>query len=99
MQALGRGLLALAPRLMKLLSVLGTAAMFTVGGGILTHGVPLLHHAVTGSAEVLATLPAAGQILAAVVPTLLNALAGIVAGGLVVAAVFGFKRLRAPAAA
>jgi predicted DNA repair protein MutK len=97
-QALGRGLLALAPRLMKLLSVLGTAAMFTVGGGILTHGVPLLHHAVTGSAEALASLPAAGQILAALAPTLLNALAGVVAGAVVVAIVEGFKRLRPRAA-
>ena len=45
-QAFGRGLLAFAPWLMKALSVLGTAAMFLVGGGILLHGVPALGHAV-----------------------------------------------------
>ncbi|ERI50663.1 hypothetical protein N878_25260, partial [Pseudomonas sp. EGD-AK9] len=39
-QALGRGILRLAPWLMKSLSVLGTAAMFMVGGGILVHGLP-----------------------------------------------------------
>ncbi len=43
-QALGRGILVAAPWLMKGLSIAGTAAMFLVGGGILTHGVPLLHH-------------------------------------------------------
>ena len=44
--ALGRGLLAFAPWMMKALSVVGTAAMFLVGGGILMHGLPLLEHAV-----------------------------------------------------
>jgi predicted DNA repair protein MutK len=42
----GKGLLLAAPRLMKALTVIGTAAMFMVGGGILTHGIPLLHHAI-----------------------------------------------------
>ncbi|UTA47671.1 DUF808 domain-containing protein [Simiduia sp. 21SJ11W-1] len=41
---LGAGLLAFCPWLMKGLSVVGTAAMFLVGGGILVHGVPALHH-------------------------------------------------------
>jgi predicted DNA repair protein MutK len=46
LKALGQGLLAFAPLLMKTLSVLGTAAMFLVGGGILLHGIPALGHAV-----------------------------------------------------
>jgi predicted DNA repair protein MutK len=46
LKALGQGLLAFAPLLMKALSVLGTAAMFLVGGGILLHGIPSLGHAV-----------------------------------------------------
>ena len=46
LKAVGQGLLAFAPLLMKTLSVLGTAAMFLVGGGILLHGVPALGHAV-----------------------------------------------------
>jgi predicted DNA repair protein MutK len=45
---LGRGLLVLAPGLMKALAVVGTAAMFLVGGGILTHHLPVLHHLVAG---------------------------------------------------
>ena len=36
--ALGRGILRAAPWLMKALAIAGTAAMFLVGGGILTHG-------------------------------------------------------------
>jgi len=46
LKTLGQGLLAFAPLLMKTLSVLGTAAMFLVGGGILLHGIPALGHAV-----------------------------------------------------
>lgn len=42
--ALGNGLLSFAPKLMKFLSVVGTAAMFLVGGGIFHHGLPWLHH-------------------------------------------------------
>ena len=42
--AIGRGLLLFAPKLMKFLSVAGTAAMFLVGGGILVHGIGVLHH-------------------------------------------------------
>ncbi len=41
---LGNSLLAFAPKLMKFLSVAGTAAMFLVGGGIFHHGIPALHH-------------------------------------------------------
>lgn len=44
MRTLGRGILAFAPKLMLTLSVVGTAAMFMVGGGILVHGIPALHH-------------------------------------------------------
>jgi predicted DNA repair protein MutK len=43
---IGKGLLLAAPKLMKALTVIGTAAMFLVGGGILSHGVPPLHHGI-----------------------------------------------------
>jgi hypothetical protein len=43
-RGLGRAILAAAPWLMRTLSVAGTAAMFLVGGGIVTHGAPFLHH-------------------------------------------------------
>jgi len=86
-QSLGRGILWLAPWLMKALSVAGTAAMFLVGGGILTHGVPVLHHAIEG-------LAAKAGALQWLLPTLLDAVVGIVAGGLVLAGVSLVQRIR-----
>jgi predicted DNA repair protein MutK len=77
---LGRGLLALAPRLMKLLSVVGTAAMFLVGGGILVHGLHTLHHlSETLTTQAVALLPLGGAT-AMLLPQLLAALLGLIAG-------------------
>jgi predicted DNA repair protein MutK len=50
-RALGRGILAMAPWLMRGLAVAGTAAMFLVGGGIVVHAVPAVHHAVAHAVE------------------------------------------------
>lgn len=83
--AIGRGILAFAPKLMKFLSVAGTAAMFLVGGGILVHGVPALHHL----AEAARAVPP-GWLW----ENLYNAVVGIIAGALVLAAVAGIARLR-----
>jgi uncharacterized protein len=93
-QGLGRGIVTAAPWLMKALSVAGTAAMFLVGGGILVHGVPALHHAIQGAVAGM------GSVAGFLLPTLADALVGIVAGALVLAAVLLVKRLRgaAPAA-
>ncbi len=85
---IGRGIVLAAPWLMKGLSVAGTAAMFLVGGGILTHGVPALHHAI----EALAAR--AGTVLGAVTPLLADALVGMVAGALVLAAVTLVQKIR-----
>jgi predicted DNA repair protein MutK len=82
---IGAGILRAAPWLMKTLSVAGTAAMFLVGGGILVHGVPALHHAVEGFAE------GAGA-LGAVLPALANMVIGVLAGAVVLAAVTLFQR-------
>ncbi|PJG57596.1 DUF808 domain-containing protein [Aeromonas cavernicola] len=79
-RALGRGLLVTAPRLMHLLALVGTIAMFMVGGGILVHGWPWAHHLIAGAAAAVATLPSVGGVLAALIPTGLNALAGLLAG-------------------
>jgi hypothetical protein len=91
-RALGRGLLAAAPYLMKTLSIAGTAAMFMVGGGILVHGVPFLHHAVESCAAMVAAMPGVGGALAVIAEILLNALAGVIAGGLVLLGVTAAKR-------
>ena len=82
----GRFLLWLAPKLMKFLSVAGTAAMFLVGGGILTHNVPLLHHAVAAAGQ---AVPALAWLL----PSLLNALFGVLLGLAVVALLALYGRI------
>ncbi len=87
-QALGAGLLRAAPWLMKTLSVVGTAAMFMVGGGILLHGWPALVHAVEAYAA------GWGGLLGAVLNTVAGAAVGLVAGALVLAGVMGVQRLR-----
>lgn len=86
-RTLGKGLLRLAPFLMKSLAIVGTAAMFMVGGGILMHGLPGAHHLVEAVVEAAHGVAAIGGFLAALAPTVVSALAGIVAGGLVLAAV------------
>ncbi|MCZ2405974.1 MAG: DUF808 domain-containing protein [Burkholderiales bacterium] len=92
-QALGRGLLAAAPWLMKFLSVAGTAAMFLVGGGILVHGIAPLHHAIEGAGASVAQ-GALGGLWQALATNGLNAVAGIVAGALVLGAVTLVQKLR-----
>lgn len=87
-QHLGRGILYAAPWLMKTLSVIGTAAMFTVGGAILVHGLPPVQSAIDS-----ATAPLASTVLAFLAPALLSALFGIVIGGLLVGLQVGVKRL------
>jgi predicted DNA repair protein MutK len=81
-RALGRVLLSAAPVLMKLLGIVGTVAMFMVGGGILTHGLPFAHDLIHHATEVVATAPVVGGVLAVIVPSLLDAVAGVIAGGL-----------------
>ncbi|AHY42599.1 DUF808 domain-containing protein [Stutzerimonas decontaminans] len=86
-RAIGRGILRVAPWLMKSLSVIGTAAMFMVGGGILTHGIRAVHHFIETSAHDALGLPYVGAVLGGLLPTLLDAAFGIVAGGVVLALV------------
>jgi len=72
---------------MKLLSVAGTAAMFLVGGGILTHGIPWIEHWFEEVARRSEGLSGVDALLAAIVPILANAAVGVVAGAVVVAIV------------
>ena len=93
-RSLGAGLLKGAPWLMKGLSVAGTAAMFLVGGGILTHGIPVLHHGIEGLTHHAGEVPGLGGLLQALTPMLANALVGIVAGALTLGVVMGIQRVR-----
>ncbi|MEZ9504871.1 hypothetical protein A136_02115 [Vibrio crassostreae 9ZC13] len=78
---LGNGLVAFAPKLMKMLAVVGTAAMFLVGGGIVVHNVPAIHHLI----EPIIMDFSGHTIATAVVPTLLNGVIGVLSGLIVVA--------------
>lgn len=93
-QACGRIILNAAPFLMKGLSVVGTAAMFMVGGAILTHGIPPVEHGIEQLAHSMEALPVLGALLMAITPTLLDAVFGIVVGGGVLAVVALFAKLK-----
>ncbi|WDG10631.1 DUF808 domain-containing protein [Vibrio campbellii] len=79
---LGGALVAFAPKLMKMLAIVGTAAMFLVGGGIVVHNVPAIHHLI----EPIIMDFRGHTIATAIVPTLLNGVIGVIAGLVVVAA-------------
>jgi hypothetical protein len=87
-QAVGKALLFIAPLLMKVLSVVGTLAMFLVGGGIVVHGIVPLHHAV----ETFAT--GLGGVIALLLPTLFNLIFGLAVGAVVLVGVNLVSRLR-----
>jgi predicted DNA repair protein MutK len=91
-RAFGKGLLFTAPYLMKGLSIAGTAAMFMVGGGILTHGIPALHHLIEKLAHGVGTVPGIGGFLQGLVSMLLDAVTGIIAGALILLVVTVLKR-------
>ena len=87
-RGVGRSILVAAPYLMKMLSVAGTAAMFLVGGGILTHGMP-------GAPGLIEQWSGgAGAALQPVIALMLDAVAGLLAGALVLGAVTGVNRLK-----
>lgn len=85
-RALGRGILLAAPYLMRFLTIAGTLAMFLVGGGILTHGIPAAHHWIEAFSKGLASP------LSVIAPHVLDGLFGVVAGAIVLAVVTGVKR-------
>ena len=87
-QKLGFALLAFAPKLMKFLSVAGTLAMFLVGGGILVHGVGILHH----QAQHLSAL---SGVFGSLTENLYNGVIGFIAGCVVVFAIIAFKKFTA----
>lgn len=83
-RGIGNAILSLAPWLMKTLAFVGTAAMFLVGGGILLHGIPKMHHFIHHAQLKISTVSGVGSILSAALPTVANFIAGIIAGGLLV---------------
>jgi predicted DNA repair protein MutK len=89
----GRALLIFAPILMKTLSIVGTAAMFLVGGGIIAHGVPFLHHFVEHSVDVVSIFPTIGTIAGSLTGVVLNGFIGISAGLLTLSVVVVARKI------
>ncbi len=91
-QKIGGWILSMAPYLMKTLSVVGTIAMFLVGGGIVTHSFNI-HTFGEIDPEWVSQTPVIGDIMGAVTPTLFNGLIGLIAGALSFVIVAGAKKL------
>ena len=89
----GGWILRMAPKLMRTLSVVGTAAMFLVGGGILVHGIPFAAHWLHEIEALAHGLPVAGNLAAIFAGQLFNGLFGAFIGGLLVLAGVGVRRL------
>jgi hypothetical protein len=89
-QRFGAWILRAAPYFMRTLSIVGTAAMFMVGGSIIVHGIAPLEHVIS---DVSAAAGAQMSWLGAIVQLLLEALTGVIAGGIVVGIVTLGKRM------
>ncbi len=90
-KATGSLLLQLAPKLMRFLTIAGTVAMFLVGGGIVVHAIPSLHHLVENTTETLAGMANPVRLLRYAVPLLINGVTGLSCGAILVG-VFTFAQ-------
>lgn len=93
-RSMGRGILWFAPFLMKGLTIVGTAAMFLVGGGIIAHGLPWLHHSIEGLVHKIGAIEDVGSFLGALSEASLNGVVGLIAGSLAVLIITGIQKLR-----
>jgi uncharacterized protein len=84
---------------MKTLSIAGTAAMFLVGGGIITHGIPFLHHSIEHVAELAKHVGGIGAFLSVIVSSLLDGLSGLIAGTGALLLFLGYQKIRGKATA
>ncbi|UCQ18660.1 DUF808 domain-containing protein [Edwardsiella tarda] len=92
-RGVGRGILRAAPWLMRLLSVAGTIAMFMVGGGIVVHGLPWVHHGILALSQSVGALPTLGALVGGIAPSLLAMVFGLLLGVLIVGLLLGGQRL------
>jgi len=81
----GEKILAFAPILMRTLSVVGTAAMFMVGGSIIGHGIPVLHHFSEHLAQTMQSVAFIGGLLTVISPIVVDAIIGLIVGAICVA--------------
>lgn len=93
-RSFGLGLLNFAPKFLRLLTIVGTIAMFLVGGGILMHGIPLLHHTVELWAQNAESIAVAGPFLSWSTPLVVNTLGGVIAGAVAMALMAPISKIR-----
>ncbi|PPD56517.1 MAG: hypothetical protein CTY10_03855, partial [Methylotenera sp.] len=89
----GEKLLSFAPILMRILAVVGTAAMFLVGGSIIRHGIPSLQKLSDALAQSIENLPTAGGVLGTISPTVIDGVIGLITGAICLAVVVILKNL------
>jgi predicted DNA repair protein MutK len=93
-RALGYFMIGFAPKLMKFLAFAGTVAMWLVGGSLITHGVPTLHHPIEVATEVASSAPVLSGMLVAITPLLIDLIVGFVLGALLVFMSLAISKLR-----
>jgi hypothetical protein len=93
LRGFGGTLVRFAPVLLRLLGILGTAAMFTVGGGIIVHGIHALEEPIHHFAESAGEITHLGATAEVIVTMLLNAAVGVACGACALAIVMGIKRV------
>ncbi|WP_299569322.1 DUF808 domain-containing protein [uncultured Shewanella sp.] len=91
---LGFWLLASAPYLMKGLTIVGTIAMFMVGGGILTHGIHAISAQITVIATMVSDINYIGGLLGVLTPSILNAVFGVIAGAIALSLINLLSKIR-----
>lgn len=91
---LGQGLLSFAPKLMHSLATIGTVAMFLVGGSIVVHSIPPLHHLIIATQQMLPSIWQDESSLVWIYTVLMDALAGILAGLIVFSTVTLVQKAR-----
>ncbi|MDR2226512.1 MAG: DUF808 domain-containing protein [Providencia sp.] len=94
LQKMGNGLIYATPYLMKTLSVVGTAAMFMVGGGIITHGIHYLSEWIEEISFTALLTPFIGSTMQFILPTIINLFFGFIVGMCLVMALFLIKKIK-----
>lgn len=85
-RTLGYFMIGFAPKLMKFLAVAGTVAMWLVGGSLITHGIPALHHFIEYATKIAGTAPLLAELFVAITPLIIDLIVGFILGALLVLA-------------
>lgn len=93
-RSLGNVLVGFAPKLMKFLTIAGTIAMFLVGGSLVVHGIPYLHHLVETVNSFASNFPSMESTIVFIGPMLIDLIVGLILGAILVTTHTGIDKLR-----